>query len=498
MSLPQVSSIDAEYDIIFAGGGAAACVTAGRLATADASLKVLILEAGPPTKDLHIHTQPARYLSHLRPESTTVRFHVEPHVETLGGRPLIIPCGQCFGGGSSVNWTVYTRPSASDFDDWETKYKNPGWGSQDIIPLLQKTNPNLHVVTSAHVQHILFDANKRACGVQFKWNPKFLPGEDTEPRVSSVLRSLDINVVEELPGVGDNFQDHSIAFNCFLAAPEAETLDGIIRNNPDVVAATSKEWSENGTGLMATNGFDTLIKLRPNEKELEMLGPEFRKVWDAQFAHAPDKPVIFMGPMSSFIGDVTNVPDRKYFSSAFYLAYPVARGHVHVTSADDVAAPLDFKSGYFENIADIQPFILAYKIMREISRRNHFFRGEYAPTHPEFPPGSQAAVIQNGMPIPFDTPKIVYTKEDDKAIEMYMRKFIGTAWHALGTCAMKPREQGGVVDPRLNVYGVQGLKIADLSICPSNVAANTYSAAVAVGEKAAVIIAEDLGIKLIE
>jgi len=60
---------------------------------------------------------------------------------------------------------------------------------------------------------------------------------------------------------------------------------------------------------------------------------------------------------------------------------------------------------------------------------------------------------------------------------------------------MKPRKRGGVVDPRLNVYGVQGLKIADMSICPSNVAANTYSTALVIGEKAAVIIAEELGIK---
>jgi alcohol oxidase len=65
----------------------------------------------------------------------------------------------------------------------------------------------------------------------------------------------------------------------------------------------------------------------------------------------------------------------------------------------------------------------------------------------------------------------------------------------LGTCAMKPRVRGGVVDPRLNVYGVQGLKVADLSIGPANVSANTYSTALVIGEKAAVIIAEELGIK---
>jgi alcohol oxidase len=60
---------------------------------------------------------------------------------------------------------------------------------------------------------------------------------------------------------------------------------------------------------------------------------------------------------------------------------------------------------------------------------------------------------------------------------------------------MKPRERGGAVDPRLSVYGVEGLKIADMSIAPSNVGANTYSTALLIGEKAAVIIAEELGIK---
>lgn len=64
----------------------------------------------------------------------------------------------------------------------------------------------------------------------------------------------------------------------------------------------------------------------------------------------------------------------------------------------------------------------------------------------------------------------------------------------LGTCAMKPRDQMGVVDAQLNVYGVKNLKIADLSIAPLNVGANTYNTALIIGEKAAVIIAEELGI----
>jgi choline dehydrogenase-like flavoprotein len=73
--------------------------------------------------------------------------------------------------------------------------------------------------------------------------------------------------------------------------------------------------------------------------------------------------------------------------------------------------------------------------------------------------------------------------------------FVFAVMHQLGTCAMKPREKGGVVDAKLNVYGVSGLKVADLSIAPANVSANTYGTALVIGEKAAVIIAEELGIK---
>lgn len=71
-------------------------------------------------------------------------------------------------------------------------------------------------------------------------------------------------------------------------------------------------------------------------------------------------------------------------------------------------------------------------------------------------------------------------------------------WHSLGTCSMGPKEgnsvvKHGVLDERLNVHGVKGLKVADLSVCPDNVGCNTYSTALLIGEKCAVLTAEDLG-----
>jgi alcohol oxidase len=147
-------------------------------------------------------------------------------------------------------------------------------------------------------------------------------------------------------------------------------------------------------------------------------------------------------------------------------------------------------------MADVKTLTWGYKFSREIARRMPYFRGEPAARHPAFAPGSAAAIIPHAEGhIAFDTPRIEYSEEDERALETFARATISTTWHALGTCAMKPRKQGGVVDSRLNVYGVRGLKVADLSIGPCNVSANTYSTALVIGEKAAVIIAEELDIK---
>ena len=94
------------FEILFLGG-ATGCLLAGRLAAASPTLTILVLEAGPPTRELLAHIQPARYLSHLAPTSTTVRFHKAGKKEAVGGRELVVPCGKCLGGGSSVNCQLF-------------------------------------------------------------------------------------------------------------------------------------------------------------------------------------------------------------------------------------------------------------------------------------------------------------------------------------------------------------------------------------------------------
>lgn len=141
MSAPH--TIDASYDIVFAGGGTAACVTASRLASAAPDLRILVLESGPTTEGKAEHIRPGQYVSHLLPTSKTMQFYVSPPSEYLAGRSAIVPSGRCIGGGSSVNFTLYNRPAASDLDAWG-EFGNPGWFSEDLIPLFNKVRFQCH------------------------------------------------------------------------------------------------------------------------------------------------------------------------------------------------------------------------------------------------------------------------------------------------------------------------------------------------------------------
>lgn len=122
------------------------------------------------------------------------------------------------------------------------------------------------------------------------------------------------------------------------------------------------------------------------------------------------------------------------------------------------------------------------------------FRGELPMTHPPFPTGSKAACTDlDGAPGD-DVQDIEYSSEDDAIIDQWLRQNVGSAWHSLGTCRMAPKDQGGVVDQTLGVHGIAGLKIADLSIVPKNVASNTNNTALVIGEKAADLFIKELGI----
>ena len=186
----------------------------------------------------------------------------------------------------------------------------------------------------------------------------------------------------------------------------------------------------------------------------------------------------------------------QFFSFLTFTAYPSSRGHLHI-SGPGLDDPLDFDPKLLsdKNGTDILSLRWAYKKQREIARRMGVFRGEVARKQPQFSTESKARVIEHeSSPPSDDIADIEYSAEDDAAIDQHIRENTHPTWHSLGTCKMASRADGGVVDERLNVYGVTALKIADLSICSKNVAAHTNATAMMVGEKAADIIIQDLNL----
>lgn len=133
-----------------------------------------------------------------------------------------------------------------------------------------------------------------------------------------------------------------------------------------------------------------------------------------------------------------------------------------------------------------------YKKQLEIARRMEVFQG-IAFDLPAFPSGSKALSIEVSDPVE-EVNDIKYTAEDDKVLEQWIREHVNSIWHPMATCKMAPKENNGVVNPTLGVYGIQGLKIADISISPSNIGCNICNTSLAIAEKAADIFIQELGL----
>ncbi|MCJ1227930.1 Alternative oxidase, mitochondrial precursor [Toensbergia leucococca] len=351
------------------------------------------------------------------------------------------------------------------------------------------------------------------------------------------LRQVGVKPLVDLPGVGLNFQDHYLTFSVYRAKPETESFDDFLRGDPAVQKKVFDQWNTNGTGPLATNGIEAGVKVRPTKDELKQdYMKEFRSGWESYFEKKPDKPVMHYSVISGFFGDHMLAPQGKFFSMFHFLEYPFSRGSTHIVSPNPYEAP-DFDAGFMNDERDMAPMVWGYIKSRETARRMDAFAGEVTSMHPHYNfdsparaedlnlqdtkayggPDHISAGIQHGswsiQQKPGRAPSssfvtssqtdnvrddLTYSKSDIDAVEDWVKRHVETTWHSLGTCSMAPREgnsivKHGVLDERLNVHGVKGLKCADLSICPDNVGCNTYSTALMIGEKAAMLVAEDLG-----
>ncbi|KIX92989.1 uncharacterized protein Z520_11262 [Fonsecaea multimorphosa CBS 102226] len=576
-----------EYDIVVAGGGTAACVLAGRLQMADPALSILIIEEGRDNYEDPTVRTPALFLAHMAPDSTSAVFLPSKPTEQVGGRPLIIPRAAILGGASSINFMMYCRAQAVDFDEWKAE----GWTHKDMIPLLKRletyhagttkadervhgtsgpisvslgswpktayscqflraaaacgmpsrddlqdletavgfermhkfispegvrqdaahtylhpllhdgAHPNLKVLLHTKVSRVLFDDQNRATGIEYISSAPWNAGSPTTPTLGAVrakklvvvcagalaspailersgiggrahLEKLGIQVISELPGVGERYQDHPFIHYAYKSSlPEHETLDWFLRNPakiPELMAQTNL--------VLGTNGLEIFGRWRPSISDVKKISnPAMTKIWQEEFEPHPSKPLMLTGSFAGYLGPPTDVPPGQYFTIGNYIPYPHSRGSVHIT-AKDADAPLEISTGFFEGPGDVDldVHVWAYKRTREIARRLDCYRGETPVGHPNFAPSSRAALATLDNSATEEAAKhgkqledLEYSAEDDEAIKVCIRERIATAWHYLGSAQMRPREQGGVVDKDLNVYGVSKLKVAGMAFSPS-------------------------------
>ncbi|KAF1953522.1 alcohol oxidase [Byssothecium circinans] len=385
-----------------------------------------------------------------------------------------------------------------------------------IHPKIQSGKyPGLNVLVDTQVKRVIFEG-KKAIGVEFRPNPKVQAnGTYSTVRarkmviVSSgalgtplilersgignpdILKNAGIEVVSPLSTVGENYQDHHlITYPYYTDLNEDETLDALFSGRLDAQAAIQKNAS-----ILGWNAQDVTGKLRPTDKEVAELGPAFQATWDKEYKNNTNKPLLLTALVNFFPADPTLVPVGQYLTASVFTGYPLSRGSIHITGPEIDDKP-DFTTGFFTDPKDVDilKHVWAYKKSREIFRRMKTYRGEVEILHPQFAPNSSAAPVRLNESLSRNISDVEYTPEDNDAIKKWAREQVGTTWHSMGTCRMGAREDNAVVDQYLAVYGVEGLKVADMSIPPLNVAANTMDTAVAIGEKAAEIFIKELGL----
>ncbi|GAA95024.1 uncharacterized protein L969DRAFT_95999 [Mixia osmundae IAM 14324] len=389
------------------------------------------------------------------------------------------------------------------------------------------TCTNIEVLMGHRVDRILFDADKEATGVVIYREPirctagpsatavrmertmltcharKLVilgAGALASPAIlersglgrPNILKALGIPVLAAVPGIGATYRDHPNLKTVYRAGNDTNTLDALFCAESDAVT-TARLSFKSGTGPLSTNYIDVGCKLRPCKDTLMNMSQGFKQYWRERFAYWVDRPLLQLvfvpGLQAARTGDLAS---GKYLTAGLVMLHPQSSGSIHIRSTDP-AVPAVFDAGYLSCEQDMEVAIWAYKKSREIMRRLPAYRGEAAAFHPRFPDHSTARCMSLDVDGPAQKAEgmLEYSSEDDDIIAEWVRATISTTAHPMGTLPMRPLGEGGVVDTRMNVHGVARLKVIDLSILPDTVSGNPAAVALALGEKAALLIAEE-------
>ena len=519
-------------DYIVIGAGSAGAAVANRLSESGRD-SVLLLEAGGPDTDPNIHI--AARFSDLFHSDVDWDYVTVPQ-PGLNGRREYVPRGKVFGGTSSINAMVYQRGHPSDYDRWAAQ-GNSGWAYADLLPYFRKMqhqergesthhgvggpinvadpqDPNplsrafvaaalelgfrhnadfndgeqegfgLYQVTQkdgqrhsaaiGYLRPALARANftalphaqatklnfegKRCVGVSYRHEGKekaarankevvVCGGAINSPQLLMLsgigsadhLSDMGIEPIQDLPGVGQNLMDHMqvpLAYHC------KEPISLVGKESEDQF----RRYQKSRMGLLTSNLGEAGGFLRLNA---DSPAPEL------QYHFGPDW----------FIRHGFETPAGHGFTILAGLVGAKSVGELKLRSPDPMAPPLiDFACLSCDD--DVQALLAGVKLGRQIASAAAFdrYRGD------EFLPGADVT--------------------SDDALVQFIRDFATTIYHPAGSCKMG-RDRMAVVDERLRVHGVESLRVADASIMPHIINANTNAPCSMIGEKAAAMILED-------
>ena len=534
------------FDYIIIGAGSAGCVLANRLSL-DPTVKVLLLEAGPVDDSMFISMP--KGLGKLYETDKHCYFYQVSRSADDSSSPEIWLRGRGLGGSSSVNGLVYQRGHAEDYNEWEDGLGLKGWGWKNLGPIFKsmedhelganehrgaggpvavsvntnrtplmdrmikagtqlglpevhdtntprqegigyvnatiragrrwsaarafldsaRDRPNLKIITNIAVDRILFE-ERRAVGVDCRQSgqsiqyraereiilsagtlesPKLLQlsGIGPEP----LLKELGIPVVQNSPDVGENLREHLV----FRIQYRLKGDPGQNRDHMGLrLLMHTARYFLTKKGIMAAPPFDVTGFVRVRESATRPDAQIFIGGVSMDLAAAKEQFTVKVSmekePGASIIG---------------YGLRPRSKGRVHITSADP-AAPLSINANYLTDPVDREVAVGIVRYMRELLDQ------------------PAARDVIDGETFPG-----THIKSDEDILEAY-RTMGGPGYHAVGTCRMG-MDEDSVVDERLRVRGVTGLRVADVSIFPTMVSGNTNGPAMVAGWRAADMIMED-------
>ncbi|MBS3995757.1 MAG: choline dehydrogenase [Hydrogenophaga sp.] len=529
------------FDFIIVGGGSAGCVLAARLSE-DPAVRVALLEAGPPDTSVLIHC-PAGLALMAKNGQANWRLATVPQ-PGLNGRRGYQPRGKVLGGSSSINAMIYTRGHRRDYDDWAAQ-GNPGWTFDEVLPYFKRAEhnergadawhgsggplnvmdlrspnpflpsfieagqqaghpanpdfngpeqegvgayqvthrngercsvakayltphlgrPNLRVITGALTTRVLtesLDGALRAVGVEYRPDGgrgslqtlRLNPGGEVvlsagaygSPQLLMLsgigpaehLREHGIGVVHDLPGVGGHLHDH-VDVVIVVNAPKAIETFGLSPRGLWAMTRGVGEWRRQRSGVLTTNFAEAggFIKSHPDEP-------------------VPDLQLHFV--VGKLVNHGRTTVLGHGYSCHVCLLRPKSRGTLRLASADPQVAPL-IDPAFLSDPDDVARLVQGFKQMRALLQQPALARHG----------GRESALSAQA--------------QSDAQIEQFVRNHADTIYHPVGTCHMGS-DAMAVVDARLRVHGVSGLRVVDASVMPGIVGGNTNAPVVMIAEKA--------------